>query len=344
MFHCLRKTVGMGGENSQGWITEEAFFTVSPGARQVRQRKEVKMTQSSPAERHQFLKSMEVEWQAQHKDQAAKVQSLEETAQAQARWPDRAVDTRWARTWKPDDSKPSGRRTKARLIIKGFTDADLLAKRITFPDTNPVRFYNSPAIRLQPWTQVAVWGCTAGHSTLETRSSGKRPLFVRIPPDGVPRKSRGVWVQLLKTVNGLADGTREWRNCFLPAARGLGFETSVLEPCVLVLRSTQQKYHGIIGVAVDNIAGGGGEVWEQAISKLKQRFTFGHWEVVKGKFCSREVVQAADGSMRVRGACLHPESGPCASRETEKRALWRCQSERKSCHEIGAWSSWVPST
>ena len=103
-----------------------------------------------------------------------------------------------------------------------------------------------------------------------------------MPPDGVPRESRGFWVQLLKTGNGLADGTREWRNCFLAAARGLGFETSVF-----------------VGVAVDDIAGGGDEVWEQAISKLKQRFTFGHWEVGKGKFCSREVVQAADGSMRV---------------------------------------------
>ena len=102
----------------------------------------------------------------------------------------------------------------------------------------------------------------------------------------------------LKTVNGLADGTREWNNCFLAAARGLGFETSVLEPCVLVLRNTQQKYHGIVGVAVDDIAGGGDEVWEQAISKLKQRFTFGHCEVGKGRFCSREVVQAADRSMR----------------------------------------------
>ena len=90
-----------------------------------------------------------------------------------------------------------------------------------------------------------------------------------------------------------------WRNCFLAAARGLGFETSVLETWVLVLKSTQQKYHGIVGVAVDDIAGGRDEVWEQAISKLKQRFTFGHWEMGKGKYCSREVVQAADGSMRV---------------------------------------------
>ena len=80
----------------------------------------------------------------------------------------------------------------------------------------------------------------------------KQPLLVRMPPDGLPGEPRGVWVQLLGTVSGLADGTREWRNCFLAASGGLGFETSVLEPCVLVLRSTQQKYHGIIGVAVDD--------------------------------------------------------------------------------------------
>ena len=83
------ETVEMSGENSQGWIIEEAFFTVSPGARQERQRKEVKMNQLSPAERHEFLKSIEVEWQTLLQNQAAKVLSLEEKAQAQARWLDR---------------------------------------------------------------------------------------------------------------------------------------------------------------------------------------------------------------------------------------------------------------
>ena len=72
-------------------------------------------------------------------------------------------------------------------------------------------------------------------------------------------------------MNGLADGTREWRNCLPAAARGLGFETSVLEPCVLVLRSPQWGNHGIIGVVVDGIASGEDEVWEQSNAELKQR-------------------------------------------------------------------------
>ena len=157
-------TVEMSGENNQGWITEEAFFTVSPGARQVRQRKEVKMNQLSPAERHEFLKSMEVEWQPLLKNQAAKVLSLEETAQAQARWPDRAMDTRWARTWKPDDSK-------ARVIIKGFTDPDLLDSESHSPTLTREGFMTVLQVRVQPWTQAAAWGVYSRRLTLETRSS-----------------------------------------------------------------------------------------------------------------------------------------------------------------------------
>ena len=38
-----------------------------------------------------------------------------------------------------------------------------------------------------------------------------QPLFVIMPPDGVPGESREVWVQLFKKVHGLADGTREWK-------------------------------------------------------------------------------------------------------------------------------------
>ena len=41
---------GMGSDQPQGG-TEESFFTVPPGARQVRHRKEVKMRQLTPAEK-----------------------------------------------------------------------------------------------------------------------------------------------------------------------------------------------------------------------------------------------------------------------------------------------------
>ena len=87
-------------------------------------------------------------------------------------------------------------------------------------------------------------------------------------------------------------------------------ETSVLEPCVLVLRGSQQRYHGIIGVAVDDIAGGGDEVWEHAISKLKKRFTFGHWEVEKeNSVAERSCKQQMD---------------PCALDSLLFSSVWNC--------------------
>ena len=126
----------------------------------------------------------------------------------------------------------------------------------------------------------------------------KEPLFVRMPPDEVSGESRGVWVQLLKnswwTGHGLESGgtvpllqPEIWGSRHPSWNLFFGLEE----------HTTKIPWHR--WVAVDDIAGGGDEVWEQAISKLKQRFTFGHWEVEKGKFCGREVVQAADGSMRV---------------------------------------------
>ena len=68
------------------------------------------MSQLTHAERREFLKSMDIECQTLLKNQAAKVLSLEGTAQARERWRDRAMDTRWARICKPSDSMASGRR------------------------------------------------------------------------------------------------------------------------------------------------------------------------------------------------------------------------------------------
>ena len=104
---------------------------------------------------------------------------------------------------------------------------------------------------------------------------------------------------------------------------------------------SQQRYHGTTGVTVDDTAGGGDEVWEQAISKLKKRVTFGHWEVGKRKFCSREVVQAADGSMRVGQPAFFKNLDIVLLGKMRKEQSGDANETEKSCHEIGARSSRV---
>ena len=82
---------------------------------------------------------------------------------------------------------------------------------------------------------------------------------------------------------------------------------------MLVLRNTQQKYHGIVGVAVDDIASVGDEVWEQAISKLKKRYHF------------RTLGSGEKGYSAVVRWCRQ-QMDPW---ETEKGAIGSCQYERK---------------
>ena len=61
----------------------ELFFLPQEGA--LCSYKEVKMSQLTPAERREFPKSMDTEWQTLLKNQAAKVSSLEERAPARER-------------------------------------------------------------------------------------------------------------------------------------------------------------------------------------------------------------------------------------------------------------------
>ena len=135
---------------------------------------------------------MDTEWQILLKNQAAKVLPSEETARVRERWPDRAMDARWARIWQPDDNEASGSQAKSRLIMKGLTDPDLL-------DIES----HSPTLTGEGVLAVLQAVCSHGHKlqfgdVQEAFNTGdptkkQQRLFGHIPPDGVPGEPRDVW-------------------------------------------------------------------------------------------------------------------------------------------------------
>ena len=181
------------------------------------------MNHLSPAEKRAFLKSTEVEWQTLLKNQAARVLSMEETAQARARWPDRSMDTRWARTWKPDGSKPSGRRAKARLIIKGFTDPDLL-------DIES----HSPTLTCEGFTTVLQSVCSHGH---KLQFGDVQQAFNTGTRSRENNHSSSECRPMESQVNRVKSGCNCSRRLMdWPMARGNGGTVSLRQPEVSVLR------------------------------------------------------------------------------------------------------------
>ena len=141
-----------------------------------------------------------------------------------------------------------------------------------------------------------------------------------MPSDGVPGESREFWVQLLKTVDGLADGTKEWRNCFLATARCFGFMASVLEPCVLVLRGSQQRYHLWSGSRRHCWW------WRRSLgtSNFQAEETF-HVRALgsgKGEILSRWIHACWT-------TCLYQESGLRAPRKNDEGTIVRCKRDKK---------------
>ena len=66
-------------------------------------------------------------------------------------------------------------------------------------------------------------------------------------------------IDLKKPVYGLGDAPLAFNRCLIKAAEEVGFKRSLDEPCVLTLVRGDQV-HGVLGVAVDDVARGGDTV------------------------------------------------------------------------------------
>ena len=98
------------------------------------------------------------------------------------------MDTRRVRTWKSDESKTSGRRAEARLVIKSFTDSDLLNIES-----------HSSALTREGFVTVLQSVCSHGHklqfgyvqqeSNIGDLIKRGQPLSVRMPSRWNPRRT-----------------------------------------------------------------------------------------------------------------------------------------------------------
>eukprot|EP00435_Cladocopium_sp_Y103_P019649 s4451_g4.t1 len=221
--------------------------------------------------------------------------------------PDQILSSRWILTWKEDQTSPSGRKAKARLVVKGFQDPDIGILNSDSPTlTRDARMLLLQTVSSKRWTVQSFDITTA---FLRGRSD-ERELAME-PPSEL-RSLMGIdksHVCLLQgNAYGRVDAPLLFYREFRKRLEEVGFEAHPLDSCLFLLRN---KHHpdqldGILGTHVDDGIGGGNQNFERALEQLQKTLPFGTREYQKFKFTGLDIEQLPDHSIRVnQGKYVH---------------------------------------
>lgn len=212
---------------------------------------------------------------------------------------DRTITARWVLTWKTD---PQGLpMAKARLVLRGFQDPDLLHLEKASPT----------AARLGKMVLLSLaallnWRTFCGDVKAAFLSGAKfqREILVRLPKDcgpllGVKEKGE-TFMRLLKSAYGLADAPLLWFKEATRRLQALHLKPQLLDKCTFAYYE-KDELKGLLILHVDDmfLAGDMSSGFSNVVEKLKANFEFGKWEELTEKhnitYCGGVVSKEASG-------------------------------------------------
>ena len=220
---------------------------------------------------------------------------------------ERVLPMRWVLTWKPledNEGQVVGQKPKARLIIKGFLDPDLLSLKRESPTLSSQNRNLLLAMAAQRRWKVQVGDIKTaflnGDQTEESRNIGADP-----PEEVRKMLNMKPWelFRVLKAVYGLLHAPKVWYDKLAEVLTKLGWVKSHLEPCVFKLFNKEGELAGLIGCHVDDlVCCGEGEHYEGMLRKLQDAFPFGSWKDAMREtimFCGCEMKQETNGTIKL---------------------------------------------
>ena len=66
---------------------------------------------------------------------------------------------------------------------------------------------------------------------------------------------------------------------------------------VCICSSNEWKNHGVLGVHVDDVIGGGDETFDGIMTAVRKEFDFGAWDVGNFRFKGRQILQMPNGEL-----------------------------------------------
>ena len=97
-------------------------------------------------------------------------------------------------------------------------------------------------------------------------------------------------LRLRKAVCGLVNAPKKWWDRLKKSLVEHGFTSCALGTCAFVLRMSG-KIHGVLGVHVDDVTGGGDETFDRIMTAVRKEFNFGAWDVGNFRFKGRQISQ-----------------------------------------------------
>ena len=214
--------------------------------------------------------------------------------------PSRIMTSRWILTWKDDDKEPTGRRPKARLVVRGYQDPELDQVTTDSPTlSRDARMLLFQTVASQNW-RLQNFDITTAF--LRGRADGRELAMEPVPElKQLLRMSDSEICLLEGNAYGRVDAPLLFYKEFRKHLEAVGFEAHPLDNCLYLLRNKRDPsiLDGILGTHVDDGVGGGNHHYDVALEKLQQHLPFGSREYDRFRFTGLDIEQLPDYSIRI---------------------------------------------
>ena len=214
--------------------------------------------------------------------------------------PSRIMTSKGVLTWKEDHTSPTGRKLKARLVIRGFQDSAVGLVSTESPTlSRDGRMMIIQTVSSLKWKLQLFDIKTA---FLRGKSNERELALYPVPEfQEMLNLSKEHVLALKGNAYGRADAPLLFYKELRKNLESEGFEAHPLDNCMFLLRNPTDpaKIDGILGAHVDDGIGGGNQRFEQALERIQKKLPFGNREYGRFKFTGLMIEQRADYSVSI---------------------------------------------
>jgi hypothetical protein len=212
--------------------------------------------------------------------------------------PARTLKARFILKWAKDENGLP--RAKARLVIQGFNDPDVLEGKLQTSSPTASRVSKMVMLAITSCKRWRPWTADVSTAFLQGKEQ-ERKLYVKLPADALKLLGASPDTRMLlnKPCYGQADAPRRWWQEADARLRDIGLIPHQLDPCLYISLDSSGCLDGLINLHVDDMLGAGEtennkndpKGWQKKLVKLRQVFNFREWkDGQRLEYCGAEIL------------------------------------------------------